>query len=115
MPLYPDEIPFNDPEPGEETEPAEEPEPRSIAVPEETTPPVQTTKARARRTQSKASAKPSSNGALYLLLISGSENYIELTEDELPEHAAKVLKEPDIYRIVKAQSLAPQITFKPVE
>lgn len=59
----------------------------------------------------KAAAAPTINpGPLYLLLAANGK-YRELQEADLVTEAAGVLRDPSL-RLVRAQSLTPQISFK---
>lgn len=58
-------------------------------------------------------AKPVRSGPIYLLLSSNGK-YRELSEDELAAEAAHMLKDKSL-RLVKAQFLIPQITFRPAD
>lgn len=53
------------------------------------------------------------NGPVYLLLYANGK-YKELREAELNSEAASVLKDPSL-RLIKGQTLIPQISFKPAD
>jgi hypothetical protein len=93
MPLYEDEIPFDEPEP-------------------EAAQPAQPVKTRARRGQ-KANNKPAS-GEVNVLLNAATNEFEIMSDEDLLAEASNILKNPSM-QVVKGKFFAPEITFKPVE
>lgn len=67
----------------------------------------------AKTKQTTSAGSPTSAGPLYLLLQENGR-YKELRESELPTEAAVIFKDPTL-RLVKAQHLIPELSFKLAE
>jgi hypothetical protein len=67
------------------------------------------------KTKSKpAKAKPAASAGPLYLLLQENGRYKELRESELPTEAAVIFKDPTL-RLVKAQHLIPELSFKLAE